>query len=82
MTTALAALRLSHRGAIIVNPAKPETLPPKDGRSLLVLVTGRTAWVDVRYDAAWGGGRGGWFTEQGTAVIEKSIVAWEDWRIK
>ena len=74
--------RLGHSGAISVNPAKPETLPPKDGRSLHVLVMGRTGWVDARYDATWGGGRGGWFTEQGVAIAEKNIVAWEDWGAK
>jgi len=64
---------------VVVLPGQPDTLPPKDGLVSAVTLVGsiRTNIIFIFWDAAWGGGRGGWFTVDNKAVAEKSILMWE-----
>ena len=63
---------------VVVLPGQPNTLPPKDGFVSAVTLAGDigTNVIFIFWDAAWGGGRGGWFTDY-KAVAEKSILMWE-----
>lgn len=58
---------------------KTETHPPRNEVIRAKLLTGFNnvqRFAQLQFDAAWGGGRGGWFCELGHAVAEKSIDVW------